>query len=268
VSSTPPTDQSVPPFMGIGVALVTLFSEQGELLATETAGLAAALVGRGVSAVLVAGSTGEPWALSSAERTVLCQAVREQVPAHIPVLLGTGAFSGWDETEQMTAGCAESGADAYLIMPPPGIAADVAHFARLRDIAGETPVWAYHVPGVSAPGVPLDTVGQLDVAAIKDSSGDADRLAAEVTQRAVGRPVYVGSPTVLTLARALGAPGAILALANTVPELCAAAFGGDLPAQAEVARLHVESLTGFPGGLKKEVSKTYGTPTVTRPHSR
>jgi 4-hydroxy-tetrahydrodipicolinate synthase len=268
VSSTRPGDQSGPLFTGIGVALVTLFGEQGELLAPQTADLAAALAGRGVSAVLVAGSTGEPWALSSAERTELCQAVRARLPAHIPVLLGTGAFSGWDETEQMTAGCAQSGADAYLIMPPPGIAADAGHFARLRDIAGDTPVWAYHVPGVSAPGVPLDTVGQLDVAAIKDSSGDADRLAAEMTRYAVGRPLYVGSPTVLTLARALGAAGAILALANTVPELCAAAFGGDLPAQAEVARLHIESLTGFPAGLKKEVSNTYGTSAVTRPRSR
>ena len=260
--------QSAPLFTGIGVALVTLFNEQGELLPTQTADLAAALVGRGVSAVLVAGSTGEPWALNSAERTVLCQTGRERVSAHIPVLLGTGAFSGWDETEQMTAECAESGADVFLIMPPPGIAADAAHYVRLKEIAGDTPIWAYHVPGVSAPGVPLDIVGQLDVAAMKDSSGDADRLAAEVTQRAVGRPLYVGSPTVLTLARALGVPGAILALANTVPELCAAAFGGDLPAQAEVARQHIESLTGFPGGLKKEISRTYGTSTVTRPRSR
>jgi 4-hydroxy-tetrahydrodipicolinate synthase len=256
-----------PPFTGIGVALVTLFDERGGLLAAETADLAAALVGRGISGVLVAGSTGEPWSLSAAERARLCRAVRDRVPTEVPVLLGTGSFSGWDETEEITADCAESGADAYLIMSPPGIPADEAHFAQLREIAGDTPVWAYHVPGVSAPGVPLDAVGKLDVAVLKDSSGDADRLAAEVAA-VPGLPIYVGSPAVLTLARALGLPGAILALGNTVPELCVAAFGGDLQAQAEVARLHIQSLEDFPAGLKQTVRGEYGTPAATRPRSR
>jgi 4-hydroxy-tetrahydrodipicolinate synthase len=261
-----PGNSSIPLFTGIGVALVTLFDEKGALLARETADLAAQLVHRGMSAVLVAGSTGEPWSLSAAERTALCREVRERVPGEVPVLLGTGAFRGWDETEQMTAGCAESGADAYLIMPPPGISADPDHFARLRNIAGDTPVWAYHVPAVSAPGVPTDVAAQLDVAAMKDSSGDADRLAAEVTT--FSRPIYVGSPTVLTLAKALGLPGAILALGNTVPELCLAAFGGDLKAQAEVARLHIQSLAGFPAGLKQTVRDAYGTSAAIRQRPR
>jgi 4-hydroxy-tetrahydrodipicolinate synthase len=261
-----PEDSSTPLFTGIGVALVTLFDDKGALLARQTADLAAQLVRRGMSAVLVAGSTGEPWSLSAAERTALGQEVRERVPAEVPVLLGTGAFGGWDETLEMTAGCAESGADAYLIMPPPGIPADPDHFARLRSIAGDTPVWAYHVPAVSAPGVPTDVAAQLDVAAMKDSSGDADRLAAEAI--AFSRPLYVGSPTVLTLARALGLPGAILALGNTVPELCLAAFGGDLKAQAEVARLHIQSLAGFPAGLKQTIRDTYRTSAATRPRPR
>ena len=138
--------------------------------------------------------------------------------------------------------------------------------ARWRSIAGDPPVWAYHVPAVSAPGVPTDVAAQLDVAAMKDSSGDADRLAAEAI--AFSRPLYVGSPTVLTLARALGLPGAILALGNTVPELCLAAFGGDLKAQAEVARLHIQSLAGFPAGLKQTIRDTYRTSAATRPRLR
>ena len=256
-----------PPFTGIGVALVTLFDEKGRSLAEEMADLAAALVGRGVSAVLVAGSTGEPWSLSTAERAIVCRAVRDRVPAGVPVLLGTGSFGGWDDTERMTAGCAGSGADAYLIMPPPGIPADPAHYARLQEIAGDTPVWAYHVPEVSAPGVPLDVAGKLGVAVMKDSSGDADRLAAEVGRaRPAGRPIYVGSPTVLSAGPGTGPARAILGLENTVPELCAAAFDGDLKAQAAVARLHIQSLDDYPAGLKQAVHDVYGTSAVTRPH--
>lgn len=255
-----------PLFTGIGVALPTLFDDHGGLLPEDTADLAAKLIERGISAVLVAGSTGEPWALSAADRIALCRAVRQRVPGEIPILLGTGAFGTWEDTEQMTRACAEAGADVYLIMPPPGVAATVPHYERLREIAGDTPIWAYHVPGVSAPGVPVDVAPKLDVVALKDSSGDADRLAREVV--ASDRPIYVGSPTVLTLARALGLPGAILALGNTVPELCAAAFGGDLKAQAEVARLHIQSLADFPAGLKKTIHDVYGTPTATRPRAR
>ena len=253
-----------PLFEGVGVALATLFDEHGGLLPEDTADLASKLVARGISAVLVAGSTGEPWALSAADRIAVCQAVRERVPSGIPVLLGTGSFGGWEDTEELTRACAGAGADAYLIMAPPGIPADVAHYDRLRDIAGDTPIWAYHVPQVSSPGVPADVAAKLDVVALKDSSGDADRLAAEVVARS-DRPIYTGSPTVLTLAKALGLPGAILALGNTVPELCIAAFNGDLKAQGEVARLHIQSLVDFPAGVKQTIHETYGTSTVTRP---
>ena len=55
-------------FEGVGVALVTLFDRTGRLLADETADLAATLVGRGVRAVLLVGTTGEPWALDGADR--------------------------------------------------------------------------------------------------------------------------------------------------------------------------------------------------------
>src|SRR5690606_634773 len=51
------------PFRGVGVALVTLFDDEGEIDAPATADHAARLVDAGVGAVLVAGSTGEAAAL-------------------------------------------------------------------------------------------------------------------------------------------------------------------------------------------------------------
>lgn len=55
---------------------------------------------------------------------------------------------------------------------------------------------------------------------------------------------------------------------TTVPELCVAAFGGDLKAQAKVARLHIQSLADFPAGIKQTIHDAYGTPTATRPRAR
>jgi 4-hydroxy-tetrahydrodipicolinate synthase len=244
--------------------MVTLFDADGALLAGDTADLAARLVDLGVKAILLAGATGEPWALGARDRIELCAAVRKRIPENVPVLLGTGAFS-WEDTERLTRDCSDADADVFLIMPPPGQSADVEHFARLRDIAGKRAIWAYHVPEISAPGVPIAVAPKLDVDALKDSSGDADRLTMEVM--ASDRPVYVGSPTVMALAGALGVAGGILALAATELELSIASFAGDLKAQAELARLHVQSLPNFPTSIKQSLHDIYGTPINTRPKS-
>ena len=54
-----------PLFRGVGVALPSLLDGHGGLLPDDAADLAAKLVERGISAVLVSGSTGELWALSA-----------------------------------------------------------------------------------------------------------------------------------------------------------------------------------------------------------
>jgi uncharacterized protein YqgC (DUF456 family) len=68
-----------------------LFDDSGALDAPATAAFVAELVERGMRSVLVAGTTGEAMALSTQERTELIRAVRESVPAQVPVIAGTGA---------------------------------------------------------------------------------------------------------------------------------------------------------------------------------
>src|ERR1700760_413478 len=77
------------------------------------------MVGRGVSADLVAGSTGEPWSLSTAERALVCRAVRDRVPAGAPVLLGTGSFGSWDAAHY--ARLQETAGDSLLGGQPPAV---------------------------------------------------------------------------------------------------------------------------------------------------
>src|SRR2546421_10267011 len=84
---------AAPVFAGVGVALVTLFDDQGELDAPACAALAAQLVDLGVRAVVVAGTTGEAAALQPAERIALLDAMRPDVPPSVPAIPGTGAPS-------------------------------------------------------------------------------------------------------------------------------------------------------------------------------
>ncbi|HET9770659.1 MAG TPA: dihydrodipicolinate synthase family protein [Acidimicrobiia bacterium] len=249
-----------PVFAGVGVALVTLFDDDGEIDVPATAAHAARLVEAGIQGVLVSGSSGEAPALSAEERVLLLEGVRDAVPDDIPVLAGTGAPSA-RQAAALTLSATEHGADAVLALSPPRVADPSAYYDVVVRSAGPVPVLAYHYPRASEPGIPVDVLPKLPVAGLKDSSGDADRLLAELDW---GRPVYTGSSAILSFAGPLGCAGAILALANVDPEGCIAAFTGDAAAQRRLAGAHLASRVDFPRGLKEMMAARFGTSPVCR----
>ena len=249
-----------PPFTGVGVAIVTLFDGDGRLDAASTAGLAVELVDAGVSAVVVAGSTGEAAALDLDERSGLLRAVRAVLPS-VPVIAGTGAPST-RQAVLYTERAVTDGADAVLVLSPPGVTDPRSYYEAVVRRSGSVPVLAYHYPGVSSPGIALDVLRQLPVAGCKDSSGDAQRLLQTLTSW--DQPLYTGSSAVLSFAGPLGCAGAILALANAEPELCIAAFGGDAGAQLSLAQSHFAAQGSFPGGIKALTARRFGTSTARR----
>lgn len=256
------TDHDVAPvFTGVGVALVTLFADNGSVDATATADHAATLVELGVRAVLVGGSTGEAMALDPQERTALVEAVRGAVPGDVPVIAGTGAASS-RQAAALTRAAVGAGADAVLVLSPPQTGDPRRYYDEVAKTAGGVPVLAYHFPAVSSPGLPVEVLGDLPVAGLKDSSGDPERLLREVVD--YSGLVYAGSPTVLTMAGAVGATGALLAIANAVPELCAAAFAGDGTAQREILDAHRTARGSFPDGLKRLTAQRFGTSEAAR----
>jgi dihydrodipicolinate synthase/N-acetylneuraminate lyase len=250
------------PFTGVGVALVTLFRDDGSLDAAATARLARQLVDAGVHAVVTAGSTGEAAALTPAERTELVAAVKTAVPA-VPVIAGTGAPSARQAAE-LTRAAAANGADAVLALSPPGATDVRRYYDSVADAAADTPVLAYHYPAVSAPGIAVSALADLPVAGCKDSSGDPDRLLATLALPDWTGALYTGSSAILALAGPLGCAGAILALANAEPELCAAAFAGDAGAQRALTPAHLAARASFPAGIKQLTAERFGTSTVTR----
>ncbi|HTS94991.1 MAG TPA: dihydrodipicolinate synthase family protein [Streptosporangiaceae bacterium] len=248
-------------FTGVGVALVTLLDDDGGVDAAATGSLAAELAARGMRAVLACGTTGEAGALSDAERVAVIRAVRDAVPPGIQVLAGTGATSPARAAE-LTAAAAAAGADAVLAWPPPGCDDLAGYYAALGRAAAGLPVLAYHIPWVSAPGVPVGALASLPIAGLKDSSGDPDRLLAEVAHYP-GR-TYVGSSALLALAGPLGGTGAILAVANAEPELCIAAFAGDAAAQLKLADVHLAVREGGVPALKRILAGQRGTVPLSR----
>jgi 4-hydroxy-tetrahydrodipicolinate synthase len=247
-------------FEGVGVALVTLFDEEGELDAPATADHAARLVDAGVQAVIVAGTTGEAATLDSGERVDLIFAVRNAVDGRVPVLAGTGAPSS-RQAVVLSKQAVGAGADALLVLSPPG-AADPRRYYERVVAAVDVPVLAYHFPAVSRPGIPVDVIRELPVQGLKDSSGDADRLIVEADEMPVG--LCTGDASLILLASAIGCSGAILALANVDPEGCIRAWKGDGHVQRELINGHRAGALAGIAGLKRTLCALHGTSPVVR----
>lgn len=247
-----------PLFTGVGVAAVTLFDADGDVDCSATAQHVHRLVELGVRAIIVAGTTGEVDALDDDERLRLFDAVRAAVPPStgVPVVAGTGAPST-RQARSLTAAARNCGVDAVLARSPRGVADPSGYYAAVAEAAGDLPVLAYHFPAASPPGIPLDLLPSLPVDGCKDSSGDPTRLLA--TLDSWSGWLYTGSAALLLAAGQLGCAGAILALANAEPELCAAAFGGDPGAQRKLTPAHLAAQTAFPAGLKHLVAERFGT---------
>jgi 4-hydroxy-tetrahydrodipicolinate synthase len=248
-------------FAGVGVALVTIFDEHGEVDAKATAGLAEQVVAAGVRAVTVAGSTGEAGALDGAERAALVREVRSALPGDVPVIAGVGAPSSRQATG-FVAAAADAGADALLVLSPPGSRDPRRYYDAVAAAAADLPLLAYHYPALSRPGIAVDMLPELPVAGLKDSSADPERLLAE--RAGYDGAVYVGSSALVAMAGAVGAAGAILAVANAEPELCVAAFAGDGAAQVRLLGPHRAAAADFPGGIKRLVADRWGYSTAAR----
>jgi 4-hydroxy-tetrahydrodipicolinate synthase len=250
-----------PVFTGVAVALVTFFDAHGHVDLSATARHAEHLAGRGMRALIVAGTTGEASHLSMKERLQLLDAVRGAVGDDVPVILGTGNLTAGVSVPDLTRRAAQHGASAAITLSP--------HHGDIREFYGEVvaaagamPVLAYHFPQESPPGITIEELKALKVAGLKDSSGDCERLLDTLAQWR--KPFYTGSATVVAWAGMLGATGAILAVANLEPELCVDAFAGSVTAQKDLLGAHkIFSCYGVKG-IKEELARRYGTSTVCR----
>ena len=250
-----------PLFTGVGVALATLFDEAGELDAKATAGHAATLVELGVRAVVVAGSTGEASALTSEERIALLTETGRAVGSEVPVVAGTGAPSA-RQAAALTREAREAGADAVLALCPPRNNDPRPYYQAVAEAAGDLPCLAYHFPRTAPPGIPVEALPDLPIQGLKDSSGDPERLLAEL--EVFHHPLYVGAAMLLLMAGSLGIAGAVLAVANVDPEHAVAAFAGDPTAQRALLTPHKRVRNRFPFGLKDAIADRFNTSRATR----
>jgi 4-hydroxy-tetrahydrodipicolinate synthase len=233
---------------GIFVPNVTPFTGQGHIDYEKLGSLVDFWLGSGVSGIVVNASTGEAPLLNREERVELITYVKSRVGGKGRVIAGTGAI-GTRETIELTRDAKEAGAEAALVAPPffirPSEMEVYRHFGSL--IASvDLPVIFYNVPKFIGYGVPPRVVDRVadecrNLVGIKDSSGNPGNMAENIRLFGSKISVLSGAADMTLPTLTMGGKGAILAVANAIPETCVALYEaakrGDL---AEAGRLQLK----------------------------
>jgi 4-hydroxy-2-oxoglutarate aldolase len=217
---------------GIYPPVPTFFTEQGDVdLATLRHHLKRITAPEhlSVAGIVALGSNGEAAHLDEQERQQVIQTIRETTPATLPIFAGASAQSTRG-TIALCEAAARAGANAVLILPPSYFRSQMSREALVRHYhtvasASPIPTIIYNMPG-STGGLDLDAETILAIAehprvlGVKDSAGNVTKLAEIVAKARQGFQVLAGSAGFLLPSLAVGATGAVAALANIVPRQC------------------------------------------------
>jgi len=179
-------------------AMVTPFTDEGELNYDEAARLADYLATHGSDGLVVCGTTGESPTLTWQEEYELFRVVRDAVAGRAKVIAGTGSNSTREAIEA-TKKAAQLGLDGSLQVVPyynkPTQAGLYEHFKAIAQ-ASDLPILLYNIPSRTGASLQPETVAKLaeleTVVAIKEASGMMD-VASEIRRLTPSRfAIYSG----------------------------------------------------------------------------
>ena len=232
-------------FSGVATALITPFRE-GEIDYGALGDLIDFQIASGVSALLVAGTTGESATLTVRELNELVSFSKKRIGGRVPLLAGCGSNSTSHTLELAESAC-DGGADALLAVTPYyNKASDrglLLHYRALADHAA-CPVILYNVPSRTGfhLSMPLyrELAGHENIVGVKEASGDLDLLASLCAECGDDLDVYTGNDYQTVSSMKLGAQGVISVFSNVLPremvEICRLCLGGDFRAAGQRQR--------------------------------
>lgn len=222
---------------GAGTAIVTPFTQDGEIDEPALRRLVAWQIEQGINYIVPCGSTGEAATMSADEQRRVVEITVDVVAGRIPVLAGATS----NDTARAIANSRmirDAGAThllhaspAYNKPPQRGIA---AHFRAIAD-AIDMPVVVYNVPGRTGSNVAAETTlelaGHPNIVAVKEASGNLGQITDIIRNRPAGFTVLSGDDTLTLAVMALGGDGVTSVTSNVAPalvaQLCGAAQRGD-----------------------------------------
>ena len=231
-------------FFGVCTALVTPFLNANvnypmmeQLLKKQ--------ISAGVSAVVLAGTTGEASTLSDSEKIELFRRGKQYVGNSCGIIAGTGSNST-QHAIQLSVAAQEVGADALLIVTPyynkatpDGLYAHYLSIAQSVDL----PIILYNVPSRTGVDIPISVYQRLcsipNIIGVKEACGDITKIT-KILAACPNFHVWSGNDDMIVPTVALGGCGVISVLSNLYPEetviMVNAARAGDYKTAAEMQR--------------------------------
>ncbi|MBK3581507.1 4-hydroxy-tetrahydrodipicolinate synthase [Streptomyces sp. MBT65] len=263
-----------PPFGRALCAMVTPFTEAGDLDLDGARLLAGRLVSEGCDGLVLSGTTGESPTTTDGEKSALVTAVREAVGDRVPIVSGVGTFDT-RHTVELARQAEKAGADGVLVVSPyysrPPQDALEAHFREVADASG-LPLMLYDIPARTGTRIEPETMIRLAehprVVAVKDCSYDF--LGAQKVLDRTDLAYYAGCDEHILALYAVGGAGYVSTVANVVPAQLRAildAFeAGDTPVSARLQQratplIELMMAAGLPGTVTvKALLNSLGLP--------
>lgn len=211
---------------GLGVALITPFTQSGEVDFPALDGLLDKMLDGNVDYFVILGTTAETPTLLDSEIQQIVAQVRGKVAGKKPIVLGVGG----NDTMRLVSKIKKidfSDIDAILSVTPyynkPNQKGLVEHYTCVAD-ASPVPVILYNVPGRT--GVELSVESTLTLAkhpniiGTKEASGQLDKIGQVIAQKPDNFLVISGDDALAVPMASMGGDGLISVLANAFPAEC------------------------------------------------
>ncbi len=244
---------NTPVFGRLLTAMVTPFTDAGQLNLTAAKRLAAYLVDeQNNDGIVVNGTTGESPTTSDAEKAELVATVREQVGDSAHVVAGIGS-ADTAHSIRLANDAAAAGASGLLLVTPyysrPPQSGVAAHFEAVAD-ATDLPIMIYDIPHRSGVPVESDTMRRLakhpNLVAVKDAKGKLVASAQLIAE--TGLQYYAGDDGITLPLLSVGGVGVVGTSTHftgrAMKELIEAYVAGDIDRARELNAQYLPVFTG------------------------
>ncbi|MBO4483002.1 MAG: 4-hydroxy-tetrahydrodipicolinate synthase [Prevotella sp.] len=253
-------------FRGLGIALITPFTEDGAVDYESLSRLIDYQLDNGADFFCILATTGETPCLSLAERAQIKSAIVRQVAGRVPILMGCGGNNTAAVVEELKNGDF-SGIDGVLSICPyynkPSQEGLYQHFKAIA-AATELPVVLYNVPGRTGINLKPETTCRLakdckNIVAIKEASGSLEQVDEIIKYKPNDFEVISGDDALTFPMIACGAVGVISVIGNALPKefsrMIRLEFNGEFEAAQKIHHKFTDLYSllfvdGNPAGVK------------------
>ncbi len=230
-------------FKGLGVALVTPFTIEGEVDYKALKRLVEYLIQNGADFLCILATTGETPCLSSDEKNQIKQLVIDVNRGRVPILIGCGGNNTRAVVEELKT-TAMTGIDGILCVCPysnkPSQEGLYQHFKAIAE-ASPLPVVLYNVPGRTGINMKSETTVRLandceNIVDIKEASGSLEQVDEIIKNKPERFDVISGDDALTFSMVASGAAGSISVIGNALPREVSRMIRLEFKGEYEVAR--------------------------------